>query len=151
MTDSPRPIDYSVHDIGVVFTPSPTPWSYTPLLSTHRSMGFFHNQTFDLLSDSPRSIDYSVSDLRVEFVPTPTTWHDHDPRSHIHTWSWSSISHPQPWYQVTRVPQSWDLVPGHFFILFLYFLEGTLFFCYSSLSLFLGTHSLGSFEFTQFH
>ena len=71
--DSTRPIDYSVSDIRVVFSPAPTPWSWSSLLHTHRSMGFFHNQTFALVvADSPRPIDYSVSDIRVGFTPVPT-------------------------------------------------------------------------------
>ena len=71
--DSVRPIDYSVSDIRVEFTPAPTPSSRSSFSHTHRSMVFFQNQTFALAAaDAARPIDYSVSDIRVEFTPSPT-------------------------------------------------------------------------------
>ena len=71
--DSPRPIPYSTSDIMITFTPVPTPYSHSSLSNTHRSMVFFHNQTFVLEeADSVRLIDYSVSDNRVVFTPAPT-------------------------------------------------------------------------------
>ena len=69
--DSARPIDYSVSDNRVVFTPEPKPCSCSPLSHAHRFMGFFHNQTFALVTHSARPIDYSVSDNRVVFTPSP--------------------------------------------------------------------------------
>ncbi len=80
--DSARPIDYSVSDSRVEFPPAPIPCSRSSLLHAHRSMGFFHNQTFVLPeTDSPRPIDYSVTENRVEFTPVPTPW------------SWPSLLH----------------------------------------------------------
>jgi hypothetical protein len=64
VTDSPRPIDYVVSDNRVVFAPVPTPSSHSSFSRAHRrSMGFFFNQTFTLVTtDSSRSVDYSVFD-----------------------------------------------------------------------------------------
>ena len=60
-----RLIQYSTSDIIITFTSEPTPSSRSSLSYTHRSMGFFHNQTVDLPeTDSVRPIDYSVSDTR---------------------------------------------------------------------------------------
>ena len=41
---------------------------------------------------------------------------------------WPYLLRCEPWYQGTRAPQPWALVPGHFFILFLFILVGVLFF-----------------------
>ena len=48
VSDSARPIDYSISDRRVVFTPVPTPCSFSSLAHAHRFMVFFHNQTFAL-------------------------------------------------------------------------------------------------------
>jgi hypothetical protein len=40
---------------------------------------------------------------------------------------WPYLLRCEPWYQGTRAPQPWALVPGHFFI-FLFFLLGVHFF-----------------------
>ena len=41
---------------------------------------------------------------------------------------WPYLLRCEPWYQGTRAPQPWALVPGHFFILFLLCLVGVHFF-----------------------
>jgi hypothetical protein len=41
---------------------------------------------------------------------------------------WPYLLRCEPWYQGTRASQTWPLVPGHFFILFLFFLLGVHFF-----------------------
>ena len=67
--DSARPIPYSTSDIIITFTSGTTPCSRSSLSHTHRSTGFFRNQTFVLTTgDSVRPIDYSVSDRRVVFT-----------------------------------------------------------------------------------
>ena len=68
-----RLIQYSTSDLIIAFTPAATPCSRSSLSHTHRSMVFFHNETFALAeADSVRPIDYSVSDSRVEFAPATT-------------------------------------------------------------------------------
>ncbi len=92
-TDSGRPLQYSANEIIIVFTPSPTSCSYSSISHPHRSMGFFRNQTFALVtSDSTRPTDYSVFDSRVVFTPAPTPC------------SCSSLSHPHIRVVFTPVP-----------------------------------------------
>ncbi len=70
---------------------------------------------------------------------------------------WTNTLRWKPWYQGTRAPQRWNLVPGHFFGGEFIFcskknMKKNIFFLSLSLfSLFLCTHTLDSFEFTQFH
>ncbi len=72
-TNPVRLIQYSTPDLIIAFTSGTTPTSPSSLSDVHRSMGFFHNQTFVLtVADSPRPMDYSVSDNRVDFAPAPT-------------------------------------------------------------------------------